>query len=149
LLTYAHIGNGEPVHFQSGSPVSYDLSNSVAVTDKLKALGVDFAPGETRNIYMAINLNENPATLDEHYAFGWIKLAMQMHKNKNGSISFKGIAGDAYNYEFHEWGASGYSLKNLFTDTINNGAYVNQSLGYLQPFVWTSEIQGTIQTTEN
>ena len=149
FLTYAHAGNGEPVHFQSGSLVSYDLSNSVAITNKLKALGAHFTPGETRDIYMAINLNTSPATLDEQYAFGWIKLAIQMHKDNDGSISFKGVAGDAYNYEFHKWGASGYSLKNLFTDTINNGAYMNQSLGYLQPFIWTSEIQGTIQVAGN
>jgi len=149
FLTYAHAGNGEPVHFPSGSLISHNLSSSDAVTDKLKALGAHFTLGETRDIYMAINLNKSPATLDEYYAFGWIKLAMQVHKDMEGNISFSGIAGDAYNYEFHKWGASGNGLKNLFTDTINNGAYVSQSLGYLQPFTWTSAIQGTIQAKEN
>ena len=54
FLTYANVANGESVHFPLGSLVSYDLSNSVAVTDKLKALGGCFTPEAPRDIYMVM-----------------------------------------------------------------------------------------------
>ena len=102
-------------------------------------------------IYMSINLNVDPASDDEKLFAGWTKLAMRLHRDMDGKISFNGLAGDAYNFDLHQWklGDPEYSWKNAFTDTINNGAWVNQSLGYLQPFPWTAEIQGTVSLSED
>ena len=127
------------------------MSRSNAITQKIKDLGTHFSPGETRDIYMSINLNVDPATRDEKWFAGWTKLAMQVHRDMDGKISFNGLAGDAYNFDLHQWklGDPEYSWKNAFTDTINNAAWVNQSLGYLQPFPWTAEIQGTVSLSED
>ena len=150
-LIYAHIANGWPRHFSVGTFTSSNMSRSNAITQKIKDLGTHFSPGETRDIYMSINLNIDPASLDEHYFAGWTKLAMRVHRDMDGKISFNGLAGDAYNFDLHQWklGDPEYSWKNAFTDTINNAAWVNQSLGYLQPFPWTAEIQGTVSLSED
>nr|WP_237141749.1 hemagglutinin repeat-containing protein [Selenomonas sp. oral taxon 126] len=150
-LIYAHIANGWPRHFSVGTFTSSNMSRSNAITQKIKDLGTHFSPGETRDIYMSINLNIDPASLDEHYFAGWTKLAIRVHRDMDGKISFNGLAGDAYNFDLHQWklGDPEYSWKNAFTDTINNAAWVNQSLGYLQPFPWTAEIQGTVSLSED
>ena len=150
-LIYAHIENGEPRHFPVGTFTSSNMSRSNAITQKIKDLGTHFSPGETRDIYMSINLNVDPATRDEKWFAGWTKLAIRVHRDMDGKISFNGLAGDAYNFDLHQWklGDPEYSWKNAFTDTINNAAWVNQSLGYLQPFPWTAEIQGTVSLSED
>ena len=150
-LIYAHLANGWPQHYPLGTFTSSNMSRSDAITQKIRALGAHFSPGETRDIYMSINLNIEPASLDEHYFSGWTKLAMRVHRDMDGKISFNGLAGDAYNFGFHKWklGDPEYSWKDTFTDTINNAAWVNQSLGYLHPFPWTAEFQGTISLSED
>ena len=150
-LIYAHIANGEPQHFSLGSPQSSDISRSIAITQKIRNLGAHFSPGETRDVYMSINLNKPPATRDERWFAGWTKLAMRLHRDMDGKISFEGLAGDAYNFNLHKYGFGDpkYTKDDAFTDTINNAAWVNQSLGYLQPFPWTAEIQGTVSLSED
>ena len=150
-LIYAHIANGEPRHFSLGTFTSSNMSRSDAITQKIKDLGTHFSPGETRDIYMSINLNVDPATRDEKWFAGWTKLAMRVHRDMDGKISFDGLAGDAYNFNLHKYGFGKpkYTIGDAFTDTINNAAWVNQSLGYLQPFPWTAEFQGTVSLSED
>ena len=150
-LIYAHLANGWPRHFSLGSPQSSDISRSIAITKKIRDLGAHFSPGETRDIYMSINLNVDPATRDERWFAGWTKLAMRVHRDMDGKISFNGLAGDAYNFNLHKYGFGKpkYTIGDAFTDTINNAAWVNQSLGYLQPFPWTAEFQGTVSLSED
>lgn len=150
-LIYAHIANGWPRHYPLGTFTSSNMSRSDAITQKIRELGAHFSPGETRDIYMSINLSKAPASLDEHYFAGWTKLAMRVHRDMDGTISFNGLAGDAYNFDPNQWKLRDpeYSWKEAFTDTINNAAWVNQSLGYLQPFPWTAEFQGTVSLSEH
>ena len=150
-LIYAHIANGWPRHFPVGTFTSSNMSRSDAITQKIRDLGAHFSPGETRDIYMSINLNVDPATRDEKWFAGWTKLAMRVHRDMDGKISFDGLAGDAYNFNLHKYGFGDpkYTKDDAFTDTINNAAWVSQSLGYLQPFPWTAEIQGTVSLPED
>lgn len=67
------------------------MSRSDAITQKIRELGAHFSPGETRDIYMSINLSKAPASLDEHYFAGWTKLAMRVHRDMDGTISFNGL----------------------------------------------------------
>ena len=128
-----------------------ELAAEIQADEKIKDLGTHFSPGETRDIYMSINLNIDPASLDEHYFAGWTKLAMRVHRDMDGKISFDGLAGDAYNFNLHKYGFGDpkYTKGDVFTDTINNAAWVSQSLGYLQPFLWTAEFQGTVSLSED
>ena len=150
-LIYAHLANGWPRHFSLGSLQSSDISNSDAITQKIRDLGAHFSPGETRDIYMSINLNVDPASDDEKLFAGWTKLAMRLHRDMDGKISFEGLAGDAYNFNLHKYGFGKpkYTWGSAIKDTINNAAWVNQSLGYLQPFPWTAEFQGTVSLSED
>lgn len=150
-LIYAHIANGWPRHYLLGTFTSSNMSRSDAITQKIRDLGAHFSPGETRDIYVSINLNVDPATRDEKWFAGWTKLAMRVHRDMDGKISFDGLAGDAYNFNLHKYGFGKpkYTIGDAFTDTINNAAWVNQSLGYLQPFPWTAEFQGTVSLSED
>ena len=150
-LIYAHLANGWPRHFSLGSPQSSDISRSIAITKKIRDLGAHFSPGETRDIYMSINLNVDPASDDEKLFAGWTKLAMRVHRDMDGTISFNGLAGDPYNFDSHKYrfGDPEYTWGSAIKDTINNAAWVNQSLGYLQPFPWTAEFQGTVALSED
>lgn len=86
-------------------------------------------------------------------AFGKLKMAAHVFKNSDGGITVKGIAKDAYNFEF--WNTNytvdytdmdkiTLALNNDFITTINNMAYVLQRTGFLHPFKYGVQINTVV-----
>ncbi|SEP27465.1 two-partner secretion domain-containing protein [Propionispora vibrioides] len=158
LLNHALYGNGEAMHFGFGESVSADLTNSAILKNGIKKAAADLSPGQTKYVYASIDYNQedenkNAPSLDQKLAYGNLKVAIQITRDENNNISFYGQAGDAYNFEYHNYvekieSVKNQGLKEIFKagvlTLINNGAVAYQNTGALQPFTWTADIQGMI-----
>ena len=158
LLNHALYGNGEAMHFGFGESVSADLVNSDIFKNGINKAAADLSPGETKYVYASIDYNQedenkNAPSFDQKLAYGNLKVAIQITRDENNNINFYGQAGDAYNFEYHNYvdkieRAANQGIKEVLKakliTLINNGAVGYQNVGAMQPFTWTADIQGTI-----
>ena len=81
--------------------------------------------------------------MDQQLAYGKVKLAISIEKDKSGHISYMGEVGDTYNFDWHELTMPNYQNEHVKL-VMNNGAVIYQKIGALQPFNWTASIKGHI-----
>lgn len=145
FLKYSLAGSGEPLSFAYGSDVSKDLENSEILATKVKELARNIKPGEKKYFYSSMDFNGSTgnAAKDQQLAYGKVKLAISIEKDKSGHIFYMGEVGDTYNFDWHELTRSNYQNEHIKL-VMNNGAVIYQKIGALQPFNWTASIKGHI-----
>ena len=145
FLKYSLAGTGEPLSFAYGSDVSKDLENSEILATKVKELARNIKPGEKKYFYSSMDFNGSTgnAAKDQQLAYGKVKLAISIEKDKSGHIFYMGEVGDTYNFDWHELTRSNYQNEHIKL-VMNNGAVIYQKIGALQPFNWTASIKGHI-----
>ena len=126
LLNVSLQGGGDQ-RFKLGSLASNKLSAEPNLVELVHRLGENIPEGETAAFYSSI-----AASGGAWYAFGHIKLAINITHNYDGTYSVNGLAGDVYNYEEHSI--------TKFGDFINNAAYELQLVGRLKPYIYYVEI---------
>lgn len=145
FLKYSLAGTGEPLSFAYGSDVSKDLENSEILATKVKELARNIKPGEKKYFYSSMDFNGSTgnAAKDQQLAYGKVKLAISIEKDKSGHIFYMGEVGDTYNFDWHELTRSNYQNEHIKL-VMNNGAVIYQKIGALQPFNWIASIKGHI-----
>ena len=147
FLKYSLAGTGEPLSFGYGSDVSKDLENSEILATKVKELARNIKPGEKKYFYSSMDFNggigRKQSSKDQQLAYGKVKLAISIEKDKSGHVSYMGEVGDTYNFDWHELTRSNYQNEHIKL-VMNNGAVIYQKIGALQPFNWTASIKGHI-----
>ena len=147
FLKYSLAGSGKPLSFAYGSDVSTDLENSEILATKVKELARNMKPGEKKYFYSSMDFNggigRKQANKDQQLAYGKVKLAISIEKDKSGHVSYMGEVGDTYNFDWHELTRSNYQNEHIKL-VMNNGAVIYQKIGALQPFNWTASIKGHI-----
>lgn len=147
FLKYSLAGSGKPLSFSYGSDVSTDLENSEILATKVKELARNMKPGEKKYFYSSMDFNggigRKQANKDQQLAYGKVKLAISIEKDKSGHVSYMGEVGDTYNFDWHELTRSNYQNEHIKL-VMNNGAVIYQKIGALQPFNWTASIKGHI-----
>ncbi len=147
FLKYSLAGSGEPLSFAYGSDVSKDLENSEILATKVKELARNIKPGEKKYFYSSMDFNggigRKQSSKDQQLAYGKVKLAISIEKDKSGHVSYMGEVGDTYNFDWHELTRSNYQNEHIKL-VMNNGAVIYQKIGALQPFNWTASIKGHI-----
>ena len=117
LLDVSLHGDGSSEMFQKGSLASNKLIEDPAFRNKMWELGAHIAPGHTESFYTSIE-----ASGATKYAFGHIKLAVDISKTLYGELHVNGLGKDVYDYNKHpiySWG-----------DYINNLSYDLQIMIY-------------------
>ena len=140
LLNHSLLGLGKKQVFYSDSELTKNIKNSDVFKDKVRELAENLNNGESKAYYSSLDYNDDKAKKDEKYAYGKVKLAIEISKDNNGNISYKGIVGDTYNFELHI-DAYKNDLKIAF---LNNIAYFVQKHGAMIPYNWTSQLEGTL-----
>ena len=147
FLKYSLAGSGKPLSFAYGSDVSTDLENSEILATKVKELARNMKPGEKKYFYSSMDFNGTNnygyASRDQQLAYGKVKLAIGIEKDKSGHISYVGEVGDTYNFDWHGLTKPNYQNEHIKL-VMNNGAVIYQKIGALQPFNWTASIKGHI-----
>ena len=147
FLKYSLAGSGEPLSFAYGSDVSKDLENSEILATKVKELARNIKPGEKKYFYSSMDFNggigRKQSNKDQQLAYGKVKLAISIEKDKSGHVSYMGEVGDTYNFDWHKLTALNYKNEHIKL-VMNNGAVIYQKIGALQPFNWTASIKGHI-----
>lgn len=147
FLKYSLAGSGKPLSFAYGSDVSKDLENSEILATKVKELARNIKPGEKKYFYSSMDFNggigRKQSSKDQQLAYGKVKLAISIEKDKSGHVSYMGEVGDTYNFDWHELTRSNYQNEHIKL-VMNNGAVIYQKIGALQPFNWTASIKGHI-----
>ena len=147
FLKYSLAGSGKPLSFAYGSDVSKDMENSEILATKVKELARNMKPGEKKYFYSSMDFNGTNsygyASRDQQLAYGKVKLAISIEKDKSGHISYVGEVGDTYNFDWHGLTKPNYQNEHIKL-VMNNGAVIYQKIGALQPFNWTASIKGHI-----
>ena len=147
FLKYSLAGSGKPLSFTYGSDVSKDMENSEILATKVKELARNMKPGEKKYFYSSMDFNGTNsygyASRDQQLAYGKVKLAISIEKDKSGHISYVGEVGDTYNFDWHGLTKPNYQNEHIKL-VMNNGAVIYQKIGALQPFNWTASIKGHI-----
>ncbi|ETS93952.1 hypothetical protein HMPREF1521_1789 [Veillonella sp. AS16] len=147
LLKQAVWGNGEFQYYNNDSPVATVFKNSYHFQAQIAEMRVRIPPGKSMVVSGYIDYNNEyngiRATKDQHLAYGIVKTALLLTHNVDGSMSYRGVIGDAYNFEIHKLSISD-SLYKTVTNVINNFAVVDQIYGIIRPFGWQANISGRI-----
>ena len=123
FLKEALDGNGDS-HYYEGSLASNRVIADTEIQAVIRKNGHSIPIGETRPFF----ISANTSLPGNHYAFGNIKLVVDLTHNSDGSISATGYATDVYNYE--------YVGSETFGDFIATQAWNLQRAGLLHPYVY-------------
>lgn len=123
FLKEALDGNGDS-HYYEGSLASERVKADTAIQSEIRKNGQSVPVGETRPFF----ISANTSLPGNHYAFGNIKLVVDLTHNSDGSISATGYATDVYNFE--------YVGSETFGDFIATQAWNLQRAGLLHPYVY-------------
>ena len=123
FLKEALDGNGDS-HYYEGSLASNRVIADTEIQSVIRKNGHSVPIGETRPFF----ISANTSLPGNHYAFGNIKLVVDLTHNSDGSISATGYATDVYNYE--------YVGSETFGDFIATQAWNLQRAGLLHPYVY-------------
>lgn len=123
FLKEALDGNGDS-HYYEGSLASESVKADTAIQDEIRKNGQSVPVGETRPFF----ISADTSLPGNHYAFGNIKLVVELTHNSDGSISATGYATDVYNFE--------YVGSETFGDFIATQAWNLQRAGLLHPYVY-------------
>ena len=147
LLKQSVWGNGEFQYYDNDSIVSKVFKDSYHFKEQLAEMRVRIPPGESMQVSGYINYNEElygvPPTKDQHLAFGLVKTAFILKHNLDGSMTYNGVIGDAYNFELKEFSTEDTIYKAAIK-VINNIAVEDQIYGIIQPFGWQAKVSGRI-----
>ena len=163
LLIHGLYGNGSDVSPESplGKAISEDLQQFTILENAIRRYGNGLKDGETKNIFASIDL-QHPSesgditTINGKLGYGRIKLGITVSREGN-TINYYGQAGDSYNYDYHDLSEAFAEMENesakekfakTVIDGINNGAFIYQYIGALQPFVWTADLNGSVDVEE-
>ena len=123
FLKEALDGNGDS-HYYEGSLASESVKADTAIQNEIRKNGQSVPVGETRPFF----ISADTSLPGNHYAFGNIKLVVDLTHNSDGSISATGYATDVYNFE--------YVGSESFGDFIATQAWNLQRGGLLHPYVY-------------
>lgn len=130
-LLSAALHDGSNQYFPLESLAANRLNTDSAFRAKVIELGSHIPLGQTEAHYTSIEGSDA-----NWYAFGHIKMAINITHNYDESYSVNGMAGDVYNYEEH-------TIQRL-GDYINNVAYKLQEVGRIKPYIYYVEISNRI-----
>lgn len=153
LLKQAIDGNGDFQYYENDSIVASGFKDSFHFKTQLLELKNKIPPGGGMVMSGFVDFNKPykgvSPTKDQHLSYGIVKTALLVRHNEDGSMSYKGAIGDAYNFEAHEFKYDG-SLS-IYKNTyrlgvviINNIAVIEQILGNIKPFGWQASVEGSI-----
>ena len=147
LLKQSVWGNGEFQYYDNDSIVSKVFKDSYHFKEQLAEMRVRIPPGESMQVSGYIDFNEAlygvPPTKDQHLAFGLVKTAFILKHNLDGSMTYNGVIGDAYNFELKKFSTEDTIYKAAIK-VINNIAVADQIYGIIQPFGWQAKVSGRI-----
>ena len=153
LLKQSVEGNGEFQYYGNDSVVADVFKESHHFKAQMEEIKQKIPKGEGTVISGFIDYNQAynsvGATKDQHLAFGIVKTALLVKHNWDGSISYKGVIGDAYNFEWHKLNYDNNrtisaNIYRLAAILINNAAVIEQGIGTIKPFGWQASIQGKV-----
>ena len=143
LFRHGLHGNGEAVYFPVGTAASNLIQSTPEFTEEILKLAEDVEPYSKKIYYTSIATSGKAL-----YAFGHIKLAVEITNNGDGSFSVNGQARDVYNFEAFGSRRRGNIREILKSNTIaamNDAAYELQRAGVLQPFIYDIQIDTLIR----
>ena len=147
LLKQSVWGNGEFQYYDNDSIVSKVFKDSYHFKEQLAEMRVRIPPGKSMQVSGYIDFNEElygvPPTKDQHLAFGLVKTAFILKHNLDGSMTYNGVIGDAYNFELKKFSTEDTIYKAAIK-VINNIAVADQIYGIIQPFGWQAKVSGRI-----
>ena len=147
LLKQSVWGNGEFQYYDNDSIVSKVFKDSYHFKEQIAEMRVRIPPGHSMQVSGYIDYNKAlygvRATKDQHLAFGLVKTAFILKHNLDGSMTYNGVIGDAYNFELKEFSTED-DIYQAALKVINNIASVDQIYGIIQPFGWQAKVSGSI-----